>query len=337
MVAVVATIFPKGPEAAADQDPRLFLTGVALERRLDEAIGASWSGRQLREVLESIERNLHVCLRLDRRIDPNQMVEWSAASLPLREIVSQLAARHGASVAWLGPVGYIGPPATATRLVATAAERRADVEKLSPELRTTLLATRPLVWPDLTEPWKLLEQLAAEAELRVVNGDLVPYDLLYHGTTPPLTLIDRLTFVAAQFDLTYRIDPAAKTLRLMPMELPTTAAPSTPQTASAAIKEPARTTKPSATGTGKGTEMQVFTLRVQDVPLRKLIDVLRERHGLKIRVDEAAIVAAGLTLDKNTAVNVEKATLAALLEQAAAPLGLHAKQVGDTIEIGPKK
>src|SRR5207249_652044 len=101
-------------------------------------------------------------------------------------------------------------------------------------------------------------------------------------------------------------------------------------------KTPPPTSSPVAPAKGTSPGTQVYTLRIKDVPLAKLIDVLREKHGLDIRTNDEAIRGAGLSLERLTEVNVERATLEALLEQAAAPLGLTAKRVGDTVEIGPR-
>ncbi len=78
-------------------------------------------------------------------------------------------------------------------------------------------------------------------------------------------------------------------------------------------------------------------MRVKDVPLRKLIEVLQKQHGLNIQIDEAAITAAKLTLEHVTSVDVQQATLEAPLEQAAAPLGLMARRQGATVIIEPRK
>ena len=82
------------------------------------------------------------------------------------------------------------------------------------ELRTALAARRPLVWVDSAEPRAVLEQLAGEIGLRWTNLDVVPHDLLYHVATPPLSLVERLSIVAAEFGFTFHIDAPARTIEL---------------------------------------------------------------------------------------------------------------------------
>jgi hypothetical protein len=235
-----------------------------------------------------------------------------------------LAARHECGVAWIGPTAYLAPTSVAASLPAAIAARNAEANQAADPLRAALAARRTLAWADLAEPRAVLEQLAAEAGLRPANLEIVPHDLLYRVSTPALSLVERLSLVAAGFDLTYHVDPTARTIEFRPLPAGIAKPP--------AGKPPAvAVANPAAPG------VQVHTLRVENVPLGVLINVLRTKHGLKIRTDDEAIRAAGLTLDRLTSVNVQNATLEALVEQAAAPLGLTAKLVGDTVEVGPKR
>lgn len=301
-----------------------WLTGEPLRRALAEPIGVSWSGRTLGEALDSLARTQRISIVLDRRIDPNRTVEWSADGTPLGRLLEALAAKHDCGVAWIGPTAYVAPISTAAALPQVLAERNAEANAPSADIRTSFAARRSLMWNDLAEPRGVLEQLAAEARLRWTNLDVVPHDLLRGISTPPLSLVERLSLVAAGFGLTYSVDSSARTITLRPLPSASGTAPSA---------KPPHPAAPVKAATG----VQVYTLKVQDVPLSKLVAVLRDKHGLKIRFDDEAIRRAGLAIDKPTAVDVTQASLESLLDQAAAPLGLAAKRVGDTVVIGPTK
>jgi hypothetical protein len=320
--------------ARADDATIPFLTGEPLRLKLREPIGASWSGTDLRRVAELLIRNFRLCVVLDRRLDPTAAVEWSFADVPLTDVVAQLADRGHGAVAWIGPVAFVAPTAVAAQVPNLLEAHRREVEQRPTALRAAFAARKPLTWPDLAEPRSVLASLAAEAGLKPVGLERIPHDLLYHVATPPLTLDERLTLVAVQFGCTCRLDVGQGAIVIErlpdagPAPSPTNTTVAKPP-AVATVKTPSRAPAPAA-------GVQVFTLRVKDVPLDKLIDVLRQKHGLKIRVDDEAIRRAGLTLDRPTAVDVQQATLEALLDQAAKPLGLAAKRVGDTVEIAPR-
>lgn len=342
LISLCVNEFRRGNGALAAAVPEGgWLTGDSLRTKLGDPIGVSWSGSDLRRVCESLVRSTRICLVLDRRVDPSTKVEWSSADRSLGETMKALAEKYGCGLAWIGPVAYLGPPNVAQPIPEILEARRREVDALPQEWRTKLLARRTLEWADLAEPRGVLERQAAGEGLRAVGAELVPFDLMYRMSTPPLTFHERLTLITVQFDLTYRLDIATGSVVFekakgtsLPVALSPSAKPGPVKTNTVPVvpnPNPLHRKPPAAAGT------RVFTLKVQDVPLDQLIDVLRRKHGLSIRVDEEAVRRAGLTLDRRTSVDVKEATLEALLEQAAAPLGLGAKRVGDAVEIGPAK
>ena len=317
------------------------LSGEALQRALAEPVGVSWSGATLRDVVESLTRSMRVSIVLDRRVELDRTVTWSSRDLSLRDTIVQLAAQQGYGTAWIGSIAYLGPPEIAAGLPTIISRRNAETSQLPPDLRLALMQRAPLTWDDLAEPRTILSQLADEAGKRTIrNLTTVPHDLWARRTTPPLTLVERLSLVAAMFSQTHRLDPATKemTLEPWPTDLPTPRPTSNPTGYS-----PATAAKPSGTKPAIGKQAApapgtpVYTLRVKDVPLRKLVEVLQKQHGLNIQIDEAGITAAKLSLDPVTSVDVQQATLEVLLEQAAAPLGLTARRQGATVVIEPRK
>lgn len=321
--------------AAAESSGTKPLSGDVLQRKLAEPVGVSWSAVPLGDVVASITRNTRVCIWLDRRVDRGRRVEWSSNGKSLQETLNQLFAAQGLDAVWIGSILYVGPRGTAAGLTSLLARRNAELAALSPTLRAAFTERAALSWDDLAEPRTVLVQLAAQAGWSVSNESALPHDIWARLETPPLTWNERLSLLTAGFELTYQLDPATKQITLGPW--PTELAGASAVTTSAKPIASATGSRKPAGAPAAASGRQVYTLRVQDVPLSKLIDVLQQKHGLKIRVDAPAIAAAGLTLDKTTAVDVQQATLEALLEQAAAPLGLHARQDGDTVVIEPKK
>jgi len=321
----LAILCASGPALGAEPTA-VYLVGAPLERALDEPIGVSWSGRELRDALESLSRNARLAIVLDRRVDPTRRIEYGATGLTLRTVVEEVAARNECGVVWLGATAFVTRREAADGWPGRAAAQAAALAKLPLDMRAVLAVRRPLKWSDLAEPRQILTQLADEAGLRWKSLDAVPFDLLYRASTTELTLADRLSLVTGQFGLDFHIDAAVQTIEL---RLHAAAGVATSTTAPA-TPTPRPTVAPPVAGA------QVYTLTIRDVPFDKLIEVLRQRHQLDIRLDEAAIREANLKLDTPTNVDVERATLETLLDQAAAPLGLSARRVGAAVEIGPR-
>ncbi|MCE9604967.1 MAG: hypothetical protein K8U03_08705 [Planctomycetia bacterium] len=333
-------------------------------------MSGSWTGSQIRSAASGLAKNAEVALCLDRRVDPESPLELSFADTSVAEIWRRIAESHELAVVSFGPVIYLGPKSTARDLKTLAALRRDDASRAAPALKAKLSESRPTTCEAPCESRALWTSLATEAGLRTTNLERMPFDVWPAVDWAPLPLVDRLTLLAVQFDLTFKLDATARTLTFEPLPSSILIERSYPAglkpqetlarfralaplatvrlagakiavvgkvedhelvsgTGSSAVANTAATS-PAVPAAAK----QLFTLRVKDVPLDELIRVLQEKHKLKIRVDEAAIKAAGLTLDRRTEVDVAKATLEELLEQAAAPLGLTARRDGETVEIG---
>jgi hypothetical protein len=189
-------------------------TGADFQRQIKVVVGLELSETELRTSLRNLAANQRVAIFLDRRIDPNQKIEFSAAGVTLEELLSQLAETVHAGTANVGPVIYIGPPQTAGALSSVAAQRRKELGKLSAEARRP----GPWSWDELAEPRQLLSNLARERGLNVENAEAVPHDLWPAADLPPLEVADQLTLLLAGFDLTFEI-AAAGGLRLGPLPL----------------------------------------------------------------------------------------------------------------------
>ncbi|MGC3968427.1 MAG: hypothetical protein QM775_13935 [Pirellulales bacterium] len=74
---------------------------------------------------------------------------------------------------------------------------------------------------------------------------------------------------------------------------------------------------------------------MKNKPFGELIALLRDGHKLPIEVDEAAVEAAGISLNTFTNVEVTNATLEELLREAGKPLGLGVQIAGKRLQIVP--
>jgi hypothetical protein len=363
----------------------LVRSAAELQMRLQARTSVSLTGSQLRHAANELARKDDLGLAIDRRVDPETPVELAFADAPSEEVWRKLAESCNLGFATFGPMIYLGPTPAARDLNTLAALRRDDAGRASPALKAKLLQSSETSCSAPCDARALWNTLAAEAGLTTTNPERMPFDVWPEVRWGSLPLVDRVTLVAVQFGLTFKLDPSARTVTFEPLPSDVAlersyAAGAKPQETLARIAAAAPTAivrqngakitvvgkfedqeriaavlngapnsvGPSSVGPNgvaqTGTTqpnrnappaagVQVYTLRIEDKPFSEMVRVLQEKHGLKIKVHEEAIRAAGISLDQRVNFTVSKVTLLQLLEKAAAPLKLTARQVGDTVEI----
>jgi hypothetical protein len=283
-----------------------------------------WVQLPLGEAIARLESTAGAELFLDRRVDPNRPVDLSLADASTDEIVAALANVCGLGYARCGQLYYLGPTHVAARINTLAAMRRRDVAALSAKQRQSLLERRRIVWPRLTQPRDLVVRLMDEHGWPVEHGGRIPLDLWPAGELPPLALADQLTLLLAGFDRTYRILADQQAIEIVAVDWKQVR-PAAQAAASA------KRTAPPAAG-----DRRLFTLRVENQPVGEVLTQLAQRLGWKLTVDEAAIRAAGRSLDQRVSFAIANAGEEELLEALLAPAGLKAVRNGKEILVGPR-
>ena len=207
-----------GPRIA---DPATtWLTGEKLRQQLDEKVGITWSARSgipLRQALIHLSQAQQVAIMLDRRVDPDQKIELTSDDVSLDATLKLIASKLSIGVAQVGSVIYFGPEATARRVRTLSMLRHDEALRLPSAPRSRFLQMRAWRWDDLAMPRDLLAALASECHVEIQGTERIPHDLWAGADLPPLNLTDRLTLVAAQFDLTFAIDPTGESVSLVEM------------------------------------------------------------------------------------------------------------------------
>lgn len=343
-------------------------TASELAKHLEEPVTWSWSGQTLSKALAGLAETDRLPSFLDRRVDPGKKLEVAVVNAPLRQALGKAASQGGVGVSVLGPVVYWGPKEAAERLRTLAELRRQVADELRPQLRLALSTSKPLVWPRLTEPRAVVEQLAAEAGLTLAAENSLPHDLWPAADLPPLPWTDRLTLVLAGFDLTYEIDEGQNQLRLVPAPARPTIARSFPLRGSAEktladwrerapqaevrvqgskvevralledFERVAAKPKPAPRRNPRNSQ-QVFRLNMvaQDQAVGTLVRKVADGLGWQAIFDEEAIKAAGLSLERPVSVSAEGATPEELFRDVLEQAGLGFRIEGETIRVFPPK
>ena len=308
---------------------------------------------------------------LDRRVDPGQKLDVELRNVSLREAITQVARRCDLDVSVLGPVVYLGPRTVTERLRTLAELRRGDVRELPRRRQRAFVEARPWHWDDLATPHELLAGLAEETGVAIRGRERVPHDLWPAMDLPSLSLTDRLTLLGAAFDLTFRIAPDGRSVELIPSEPAVVLQRDYPlvRRGRAITKQLANLVPDAAIRVERGRLIvrgrledheivadlldgksvrsverprgkmpageKVFTLTVEQQPVGPLVRQLCEQLGLDVRFDQAALDAAGISLDVIVSFRVQQVGLDELLRAALEPAGMTYTKQGGAVEVRP--
>jgi hypothetical protein len=367
---VVAFAFVQTIDAEPLLADALWKTGEAFKRELETPVGVTWTNGEFRPRIEGFAASHHTAVMLDRRIDPNQKIELSFDDVPLGEAWKRIASRIGAETTTIGPVVYIGPANPTKKLRTMLAQRTDAVAQLPQAARQRWRSPKAWTWDDAAAPRDLLASLCRESGVQIDNLTEIPADLWAGNDLPALDLVEKLTLLLAQFDLTYEVDASGLRLHLTPIPdspiivrshpLPAAGSPSLEtlrgtgalsatemnvqgktlvvrgtqeehELVDAALA--GRTAKTSSVKEGR----KVFTLNVPvEKPASKLLTELAAKLDWDLKIDRDAIQAAGLSADALVTVNVKDATEDELLRAILDPAKLRFSRRGNLIEVGPK-
>ena len=371
---LVCTAVQSVPVWASDA-PTTWLTGEKLRTQLEQKVSITWSSRSgvpLRQALVHLSQSQQVAILLDRRVDPDQKIEFTSDDATLDATLKLIASKLSIGVGQVGSVIYFGPEATARKIRTLAALRHEEAKQLPSDAWAEFVRLRPWRWNDLAMPRDLLATLAAQCRIKIDGSEKIPHDLWAAADLPPMNFCDRLTLVAAQFDLTFSIDPSGKSVTLVPIPQAVAISHNYPLHLSIAGGPNAIVKKlikalPEAridysagrlSVTGRAEDQDFveavlegghakqttvtksekrYTLPVVSMAVGDLIRTLGKRLKLDVQFDNAAIEAAGLSLKTEVKVNVKNATEDELLHDVLDPAGLTFNRKGNTITVRPKK
>jgi hypothetical protein len=173
---------------------------------LDANTSATWQAVPLQQGLQSLSESHQVAIFLDRRIDPDQRIDFVCHDESLQQFVIQLAAEIGCGVCLEANVIYFGPPETTDTIPVLLQFQRRRIDGFSQAEKRVLLAAKTLEWPLLAQPQQIVRQCISQYSIKQSQLDKIPHDLWNAGRLPANVLHEQLTLLLAGFDLTFSID-----------------------------------------------------------------------------------------------------------------------------------
>jgi len=349
-----------------------WLTGKAFHTALSQTVNVEWSAVPLRKGVEDLARANRTAVFLDRRIDPGRRIDLKLAGVPLATAWHEIAKKAGAGVTTLGPLVYLGPPERAAQLRTLAELATEPVRRLPEAQARKFLGAAPWNWQDFATPQELLADLGRRYRLRFGGTERVPHDLWAGADLPPLSLIERVTLLAVQFDLTFQVSPDGRMIELVPLpaevvlvrDYPAGPDPRATLQRFVSLAPKAnfvisggrivvkglledherlsgREPGPMAAAPAGTTEKldpdntRISTLTIREVPIGALLKDLADRFGLELKIDEAAVRAAGVSLEGRVSCVVENASVDDLFRQIGEEAGLSVRRNGRVVEVTP--
>lgn len=288
-----------------------------------------WQRVPLRETVLRLNDLFGDVVFVDRRIDPNRRVTLDRESSSAKEIAEAISTSLDLDAAEVGKVIYLAPKGTGAKLQAVAAAHRKEALQLPPDLRRLTTTRQTVAWPRLGEPRALVSTLVEQRGWHLANPDAIPHDLWAAGKLPSLPLADDLSLLLFGFDLTFEFVPDGRQIRIVPIKPGGLAPVSSAGSKTTATSPPRKASQQNV--------KHVYTLRVQEQPVRAILAQLSKRLGWAIQIDEDAIQKAGKSLDTRVSFAVQNADQQHLLDAILKPAQLDYQIEGDQIRIIPHR
>ena len=326
-----------------------------------------WDRVPIGDALARLSTTLGEPVFTDRRVDPQRRISLDVTNATSDDVLNQTAAAAGLGVSRMGRLIYFGPPEAAARLRTLAAIGNDRINTFPADRRSDLKRAQSLGWPRLSEPRQLVAKLVEDRGLRLVGADQIPHDLWPAGNLPELSLAEALTMLLLGFDLTFEVDPQAGAIELVPITGPVTITrryrlPSSLTTDQLRQQLPGIDVELNggsvvAVGTAEdheritqvvrpqhelarvppipATTSRRYTLRIEQQPLRGVLEQLGQRLGWALEIDDAAIRTAGKSLDERVTFAVENVDEDGLLQALLRPAGLDHERDGNRVRVFP--
>ena len=202
--------------------PTKLQTGHRLTAALESRGSLDVQDAPVRSILLKLQEQSGICIVVDRRVDPSQMLTFSTELLSTNELLRQVTAELPDAVISVNRAFvYIGPTVAARRLRTLCENHRSTIfrnrRRFDRELYRKLSVARSLVWGDLASPRDILVSLLADVGLTAVNPDAVPHDLWHGARVPGVVFAESATLLLSHFDLTFRVDADTAEFTIIPM------------------------------------------------------------------------------------------------------------------------
>ncbi|MEM8946616.1 MAG: hypothetical protein AAGD11_15695 [Planctomycetota bacterium] len=246
-----------------------------LDPKLERKITVTWQGQELGTAVQRLSTASDISVWLDRRVDPQRKVSLQVVNQSTWQALNKLTKENELGFSQLRELIYIAPRPRARELTTLVQHARKSLDPLPRRVHRRWTKSAPVDWPRLSEPRMLIEAWLAAADVQIVNAEAIPHDLLPARSLPTLAMIDRLVLLLAGFDLTCQASPDGSKCLIVPIQRPLRLTGNTTSSQSTSRSPNARRTKTA-------DSKQLFTLRLKNQPLGRVLDRFSKQLKLEI-------------------------------------------------------
>ncbi len=332
---------------------------------------------RLREVCGRLSKSHHVAIIIDRKLDPRRPVTLPPpVAGSIIEVLTRIAVNQNAELRQLGDALLILSKNSAKDLRTLVALRTAELRtkkngdgkpiRYSARAIQRIMNRHSWQWNDLSRPRELVIKATEKARLKIENPEFIPHDLWYRGELPHAHLIEFISFVLVQYDLTFLWKDESSIVivnapsRVVIEQTHQIAESKFQRYREQLIREfpqsewKQQRTRVTVTGpielheqlkillSNKSTaktsnrvpwKKRRYTMRVVRKPLGEVLKFL-DSSGLPIQFDKQQIEASGMALDQLISFETEQADARQLMEALRHPIKLPYSIGDDEIRIG---
>jgi hypothetical protein len=200
---------------------------LQVEASFEQTVSVTWQKAPIREALTRFANANRVGLFIDRRIDPSTLINFKAENKTVKKVFQDFADSAGLYCYFFTSVVYIGNAEMRDILPKVISEHHKFIEqvgntnksKSSTSARAKLRKMVTVKLPMLSEPKKILNNLAQQHQFTWQNLDKLQHDIWDENSLPPMQLGDFLILMLIGFNLDYTCEPSDKII-LRIIELP---------------------------------------------------------------------------------------------------------------------
>lgn len=305
------------------------LRGAAVRVAWDKPTQPHLEGIPVRDALSAICDGQRLAWMLDRRLNPDSIIHYTAGRVSLSEVLNRSLEPIESQAILLGDTIIVGPMRYVRGLRTLTERQRIELQQFGLPVAKVSELSRQVTWTwdDLTEPREIIRRGIERTSWKLDGLDQVPYDLWGRGALVGMTTGEAMTVILSQYDLQLRWTQNGTAL-VVPIEGPVEISRTLPnfsqdtQTASEQF--------PDLQWEQKGSEVRVrgrvedidalekwlkgtardrtdqtppkgnwrtrkFTLQVENAPLVDFLNQLK-KQGVPVEWDESELTRSGIDL-----------------------------------------
>jgi hypothetical protein len=202
--------------AAPENSAVAWMTGKMFRQELERPLSATWTKEEFRKILIQASKGRGISVVLDRRLDPTVECATTIANSSLFDGLKHFADLANGDLSLPENFVYLGPKSAAKRLRTVIEIRSRELQSdIRDRRRSELQVRRTIQWQDLETPREILNAISEKYHLKISNLNVIPHDLWAESTLPDVTLVEALSVILIQFDLTFHWNQSGDEIELV--------------------------------------------------------------------------------------------------------------------------